>query len=113
MLDAAVLGEAALEWVRDGGVYVGVRPGAAPAAVRGVRTTFVGVTADGARLAEPAGLVDGGALTLRVADTYALEESAKAHARLAGGGAGRGGGGGGGGGRWSVEYGGRGGRSTV
>jgi len=87
--------------VRDGGVYVGVRPGAAPAAVRGVRTTFVGVTADGARLAEPAGLVDGGALTLRVADTYALEESAKAHARLAGGGAGRGRGRG----RWAVECG--------
>ncbi|MGW2524339.1 NADP-dependent oxidoreductase [Streptomyces sp. NPDC001617] len=86
VLDPAVLGEAALPWVRDGGVYVGVRPGAEPASVRGVRTTSVGVTADGARLAELVGLVDEGALTLRVAETYALEESAKAHALLAGGG---------------------------
>ncbi|MEU1518700.1 NADP-dependent oxidoreductase [Streptomyces sp. NPDC005811] len=86
VLDAAVLGEPALEWVRDGGVYVGVRPGAHPAPVRGVRTTAVAVTADGARLSELAALVDQGALTLRVAETYPLEEAAKAHARLAEGG---------------------------
>ncbi|WNM35359.1 NADP-dependent oxidoreductase [Streptomyces sp. Li-HN-5-11] len=86
VLDAAVLGEAALEWVRDGGAYVGVRPGAEPASVRGVRTNSVAVTADGARLAELAALVDQGVLTLRVAETYALEEAAKAHARLAEGG---------------------------
>jgi NADPH:quinone reductase-like Zn-dependent oxidoreductase len=86
VLDAAILGEAALEWVRDGGAYVGVIPQAAPAPVRGVRTSAVGVTADGARLAELAGLVDEGVLTLRVAETYALDEAAKAHARLAQGG---------------------------
>ncbi|GAA3820678.1 NADP-dependent oxidoreductase [Streptomyces coacervatus] len=86
VLDAAVLGEAALEWVRDGGVYVGVIPQAAPAAVRGVRTGAVEVSADGARLAELVALVDEGALTLRVAETYALEEAVKAHARLAEGG---------------------------
>lgn len=44
------------------------------------------MTADGARLAELAGLVDEGVLTLRVAETYALDEAAKAHARLAQGG---------------------------
>lgn len=86
VLDAANLGEAALEWVRDGGAYVGVIPQAAPAPVRGVRTSAVEVTADGARLAELAGLVDEGVLTLRVAETYALDEAAKAHARLAQGG---------------------------
>ncbi len=86
VLDAAVLGEPALEWVRDGGVYVGVIPQAAPASVRGVRTDAGEVSADAARLAELVALVDEGVLTLRVAQTYALEEAAKAHARLAEGG---------------------------
>ncbi|MFJ9154639.1 NADP-dependent oxidoreductase [Streptomyces sp. NPDC102270] len=86
VLDAAVLGEAVLERVRDGGAYVGVRPGAHPGSVRGVRTVSVAVEADGARLAELAGLVDKGVLTLRVAGTYALDEVVKAHARLEEGG---------------------------
>ncbi|MEU1405492.1 NADP-dependent oxidoreductase [Streptomyces sp. NPDC005728] len=86
VLDAAMLGEPALEWVRDGGVFVGAQPGRQPAPVRGVRTTAVEVSADGARLAELVRLVDEGALTLRVAETYGLEEAAKAHARLAEGG---------------------------
>ncbi|MGY4976664.1 NADP-dependent oxidoreductase [Streptomyces sp. 900105755] len=86
VLDAAVLGEPALEWVRDGGGYVGVRPGGEPAPVRGVRTAAVAVTADGARLAELAGLVDEGVLTLRVAEAFSLDDAAKAHARLAAGG---------------------------
>ncbi|MER5751379.1 NADP-dependent oxidoreductase [Streptomyces sp. NPDC002088] len=86
VLDAAVLGGAALEWVRDGGVFAGVIPQAQPASVRGVRTGAVEVSADGARLAELVRLVDEGVLTLRVAGTYALDEAAKAHARLAEGG---------------------------
>ncbi|AXG55949.1 dehydrogenase [Streptomyces lincolnensis] len=52
--------------------------------MRGVRTASVGFQADGARLAELVGLVDEGALTLRVAGTYPLGEASKAHARLAG-----------------------------
>ncbi|MFI1564989.1 NADP-dependent oxidoreductase [Streptomyces sp. NPDC020490] len=86
VLDAAVLGETALEWVRDGGAYVGVIPQAHPAPVRGVRTAAVEVSADGALLAQLAGLVDRGVLKLRVAETYALEDAAEAHARLAEGG---------------------------
>ncbi|WP_435612572.1 NADP-dependent oxidoreductase [Streptomyces sp. bgisy159] len=86
VLDAAVLGAPALERVRDGGVYVGVIPQAQPASVRGVRTHAVEVRADGARLAELVRLVDEGALTLRVAETFALDDAAKAHARLAEGG---------------------------
>ncbi|MGW1800374.1 NADP-dependent oxidoreductase [Streptomyces sp. NPDC001984] len=86
VLDAAVLGEPALAWVRDGGAYVGVIPQAHPASERGVRTTSVAVAADGARLADLVRLVDEGVLTLRVAETYPLEEAAKAHARLAEGG---------------------------
>ncbi|MCL8015816.1 NADP-dependent oxidoreductase [Streptomyces sp. AS02] len=86
VLDAAVLGSAALEWVRDGGVYLGLIPQAEPASVRGVRTGAVEVSADGARLAELVRLLDDGVLTTRVAETFALDDAAKAHARLAEGG---------------------------
>ncbi|MFD9328576.1 zinc-binding dehydrogenase [Streptomyces sp. NPDC060065] len=86
VLDPAILGEAALEWVRDGGVFVGTIPHAQPASVRGVRTDAVEVSADGARLAELVALVDEGVLTTRVAETFALADAAKAHARLAEGG---------------------------
>lgn len=82
VLDAAVLGEPALAWVRDGGRYIGVIPHAEPASVRGVETGAVEVSADGARLAELVRLLDEGVLTTRVAETYALEDAAKAHARL-------------------------------
>lgn len=86
VLDAAILGERALEWVRDGGVFVGVIPHAQPASVRGVRTDAVEVAPDGARLAELVALVDEGVLTTRVAETFPLEDAAKAHARLGEGG---------------------------
>ncbi|MFF8013897.1 zinc-binding dehydrogenase [Streptomyces sp. NPDC007929] len=86
VLDAAVLGAPALAAVRDGGRYIGVIPQAEPGSVRGVRTGAVEVSADGARLAELVRLVDEGVLTTRVAETFALEDAAKAHARLDGGG---------------------------
>ncbi|WP_392964349.1 zinc-binding dehydrogenase [Streptomyces sp. LN245] len=86
VLDAAILGADALDWVRDGGAFMGVIPGAHPASVRGVRTGSLEVAADGARLAELVALVDAGALTTRVAGTYALDDVVKAHARLAEGG---------------------------
>ncbi|MFC7994184.1 NADP-dependent oxidoreductase [Streptomyces pilosus] len=86
VLDAAVLGERALAWVRDGGAYTGLIPRAEPAGERGVRVAAVEVVADGVRLAELVRLVDEGVLTPRVADTYALADAVKAHARLAEGG---------------------------
>ncbi|MEU0006660.1 NADP-dependent oxidoreductase [Streptomyces sp. NPDC006314] len=86
VLDAAMLGAPALEWVRDGGVFLSTHPGRQPGSVRGVRITAVEVSADGARLAELVGLVDEGALSLRVAETFALQDASKAHARLAEGG---------------------------
>jgi NADPH:quinone reductase-like Zn-dependent oxidoreductase len=86
VLDAAVLGEPALASVRDGGRYVGVIPQAQPASVRGVRTDAVEVGADGAQLADLVRLVDEGVLTTRVAETFALDDAAKAHARLEEGG---------------------------
>ncbi|MFI8102157.1 NADP-dependent oxidoreductase [Streptomyces sp. NPDC086023] len=86
VLDTAVLGERALGYVKDGGVYVGVHPGAAPAAVRGIRVEEQEVAADGAHLAELAALVDAGALDLRVARTYPLDAAAEAHAEQSKGG---------------------------
>lgn len=87
VLDAAVMGEPALAYVRDGGAHVGVIPGASPAPVRSVRVETVEVSPDGARLAELVKLLDAGVLTTRVAGTYPLADVAKAHTRLAEGGA--------------------------
>ncbi|MGW7454170.1 NADP-dependent oxidoreductase [Streptomyces sp. NPDC054787] len=83
VLDTAVLGEPALGFVRDGGVYVGLIPNHAPAGVRGVRVLEQEVAPDGALLAGLVSLVDAGELTLRVADTFPLADAAKAHDRLA------------------------------
>ncbi|MEV7585568.1 NADP-dependent oxidoreductase [Streptomyces erythrochromogenes] len=83
VLDAAVLGAAALAQVRDGGVYVGLIPHHAPAAERGVRVEEQEVAADGELLARLVSLVEEGALTLRVAEAFPLAEAAKAHDRLA------------------------------
>ncbi|MFJ5776441.1 NADP-dependent oxidoreductase [Streptomyces sp. NPDC093094] len=86
VLDAAVLGERALAWVRDEGAYAGVIPQAEPASVRGVRVGAVEVSPDGARLAELARLLDEGVLTVRVAEVFPLDDAVEAHARLAEGG---------------------------
>ncbi|MER7732605.1 NADP-dependent oxidoreductase [Streptomyces erythrochromogenes] len=83
VLDAAVLGAAALAQVRDGGVYVGLIPHHAPAAERGVRVEEQEVAADGELLARLVSLVEQGELTLRVAEAFPLAEAAKAHDRLA------------------------------
>ena len=49
--DAAVLQEQGVALVRDGGLFVGVQPGAAPAEERGVTVRVVVTQPDGARLA--------------------------------------------------------------
>ncbi|MFF5704650.1 NADP-dependent oxidoreductase [Streptomyces sp. NPDC012794] len=83
VLDTAVMGAEALGFVRDGGAYVGLIPGAAPAAERGIRVEEQEVAPDGALLGRLSALVDAGALTLRVAQTYPLAEAARAHTALA------------------------------
>ncbi|MEV7521523.1 NADP-dependent oxidoreductase [Streptomyces sp. NPDC091371] len=85
VLDAAVLGESALGFVRDGGVYVGLIPGAAPApaAERGVRVVEQEVAADGEHLARLVSLVDAGGLALRAGEAFDLADAAEAHDRLA------------------------------
>lgn len=86
LLDAAVVGVPALGAVRDGGVFVSVVPPAAPAAERGIRVSSIGVRSCGSQLRELVALVEGGLLTLRVAQTLPLEEVARAHTMLAEGG---------------------------
>ena len=85
VFDAAVLGYPAMDAVRAGGSFAAFA-GAGPYPVRGVRVVPVHIHADGAALAGLSALVAAGKLTLRVADTYPLEEAARAHARLEAGG---------------------------
>ncbi|MVU78492.1 zinc-binding dehydrogenase [Nocardia sp. ET3-3] len=86
VIDAALLGGAVLPVVRDGGVFVALLPTVAPPAERGITVTAVQQAPDGRRLAELVDLVESGALTLRVAETYPLTEAAAAHARFEKGG---------------------------
>ncbi|MEU4739986.1 NADP-dependent oxidoreductase [Actinosynnema sp. NPDC023658] len=71
--------------LRPGGRYVGaVNPGALPrlqaaAAELGVRAATVSVVPDHAALEHIAGLVERGELEVVVAETFALEDAAKAH----------------------------------
>ena len=85
-LDAAVVGVAALDAVRDKGSFVAVAAGAAPMPLRGTRVHNVWIRTDGPQLAELAELVDAGRLTPRVAATLPLQKVAAAHQRVAAGG---------------------------
>jgi NADPH:quinone reductase-like Zn-dependent oxidoreductase len=86
VIDAAVLGGAALAPVRDGGTYIGLWPGQEPASERGIRTGALDVRADGTQLTELSRLADRGTLLTRVAATFPLADAAAAHNRLAEGG---------------------------
>ncbi|WP_260478130.1 NADP-dependent oxidoreductase [Nonomuraea sp. WAC 01424] len=86
VVDAAVLGLPALDAVRDGGAFVALSAGVAPVALRGTDVATVFFRSDAYQLAELVRLVEAGRLTLRVAETYGLEQVAEAHARQAEGG---------------------------
>ncbi|MGR6913695.1 NADP-dependent oxidoreductase [[Actinomadura] parvosata] len=86
VVDAAVLGLAALDAVRDGGTFVALSAGVAPVGLRGIDVATVFFRADAGQLAEVVRLVEAGRVTLRVAGTYPLEQAADAHARMAAGG---------------------------
>lgn len=85
-LDAASIGVAALDAVRDGGSFVAVSAGAAPIPLRGTRVHNVWIRTDAPRLTELGALVDAGRLTPRVAATRPLDAIAEAHDLLAAGG---------------------------
>jgi NADPH:quinone reductase len=87
VIDAAELRSQVLGAVRDAGKYVNLGPLHGPVETeRGVRVLDQVVHRDQAVLAELARLVDGGALTLRVADTFPLDQAAAAHELLGKGG---------------------------
>ena len=86
VVDAAVLGIAAHDGLRDGGTFVALVAPFAPPPIRGTRVVVQEVVADGARLTELAALVDAGRLTLRVAEELPLEEASKAHQLVESGG---------------------------
>jgi NADPH:quinone reductase-like Zn-dependent oxidoreductase len=88
VIDAALLGPAILPAVRDGGQLLAVRPFAG-ATERDIEIHLVLVGRhlhEGHRIAELAGLVGEGVLTLRVAEVLPAEQAAEAHRRLDAGG---------------------------
>jgi NADPH2:quinone reductase len=88
VLDAALLGPAILPAVRDGGQLLAVRPFQGETE-RDIKISLVLVGQhlhEGSRLAELAGLVSKGVLTLRIAEVLPCEGAADAHRRLEAGG---------------------------
>jgi NADPH:quinone reductase-like Zn-dependent oxidoreductase len=84
--DAAGLQEQGFDLVRDGGTFVGVRPGAEPAGERGVTTAAVEVHADGPGLGELLARTASGELPARVHRVLPLDQAAEAHRAVAKGG---------------------------
>jgi NADPH:quinone reductase-like Zn-dependent oxidoreductase len=84
--DAATLQEAGLPLVRDGGLFIGVRPGAEPPAERGITVRAVAVQPDGERLAGLLADTASGRLPARVHAVLPLDRAADAHRELARGG---------------------------
>jgi NADPH:quinone reductase len=83
-VDAAVIGGEILPAVRDGGRIVCVRAFAGEVD-RGISTEVISVraySAESEKLRSLARLVEKGALSLRVAETFAPDRAAEAHARL-------------------------------
>lgn len=79
LVDAAQVGASALAAVRDGGGFVAVSDPSAPPTERGITVATVHVHHDAGQQAALVRLVEEGTLRLRVADTFALEDVAKAH----------------------------------
>jgi NADPH2:quinone reductase len=73
-IDAAVLGAPTLATVRDDGRFVNVIPAVPVASDRGIDVRVQQVHAEAKHLATVAELAAAGALTLRVAESYPLDE---------------------------------------
>lgn len=84
--DAAAMQERGLALVRDGGAFVGVRPGLEPPAERGVTVTAVETRPDGVRLADLLARTASGELPARVHAVLPLDQAADAHRAMAEGG---------------------------
>ncbi|MHA6620421.1 NADP-dependent oxidoreductase [Pseudonocardia sp. DLS-67] len=86
VVDAALVGVAAHEAVRNGGAFAHLAATPAPAPLRGIRVHTLLVSADGDRLRRLVGLVETGAIGTRVAGVHALEDATTAYRKVAGGG---------------------------
>jgi NADPH:quinone reductase-like Zn-dependent oxidoreductase len=84
--DGAVLQEQGVALVRDGGLFVGVQPGAVPAEKRGVTVRVVVTQPDGARLGQLLAAAASGRLPARVHAVVPLDQVAAAHRAVAKGG---------------------------
>ena len=84
--DGAVLQEKGLALVRDGGIFIGMQPGAAPPEERGVTVREVVARPDGARLAQLLDATASGRLPARVHAVVPLDQVAEAHRAVAKGG---------------------------
>ncbi|AMJ67754.1 NADP-dependent oxidoreductase [Hymenobacter sp. PAMC 26628] len=89
LIDTAVLGASSFPAIRDGGVYIAVRPFAELPPERGIQTKLVWVpdvveNTEGLHLLRT--LVESGEIKLRVAGEYAPEQVAAAQQALAAGG---------------------------
>jgi NADPH2:quinone reductase len=78
-VDAAQVGASALAAVRDGGAFVALSDPSEPQSERGITVATVHVHHDAGQQAALVGLVEDGILRLRVADTFPLDDAAKAH----------------------------------
>jgi NADPH:quinone reductase len=86
VVDAALVGIAAQETVRNGGAFAHLAATPSPAPLRGIRVLTVLVRADGDRLHHLVGLVEAGIIGTRVAGVHALEDAAAAYRKVAAGG---------------------------
>ena len=81
-----MLQEQGLALVRDGGAFVGVQPGAEPAAERGITVAVVVTHPDGPRLGDLLARTASGELPARVHAVVPLDQVADAHRAVAKGG---------------------------
>lgn len=85
--DGAAMQEQGLALVRDGGTFVGVKPGSEPAAERGIAVVAVVAHPDGRQLADLLDRTASGELPTRVHAVVPLDQVADAHRAMAKGGA--------------------------
>ncbi|MGW9211559.1 alcohol dehydrogenase catalytic domain-containing protein [Embleya sp. NPDC055664] len=79
VVDPAQLNDQALALVRDGGAYVGLRPGLEPATERGISVASVFTASDPTRLADLLTRAAAGELPTRVHAVVPLDRAAEAH----------------------------------
>ncbi|HEY8457428.1 MAG TPA: NADP-dependent oxidoreductase [Actinopolymorphaceae bacterium] len=84
--DCAALKEQSLALVRDGGMFIGVRPNDVPPEERGITVGAVVTEPDGARLAELLARAASGELPARIHAVVPLDQVADAHRAMAKGG---------------------------